>query len=210
LRWFERACFAADALTGGTVEEVLALDPDRVLASVFMAPTQQNALRELNIPVDTFGSPATVEDSKAQIWRLADGIGVGDEGRSLTASIDHALAQYAAPEVHEPISTVLWQSGEIVAGEQTLIADLMQRAGFSSHSQKLGLGQADRLSLEQMLVSPPELLLIAGDSAGQNHPLLSELEDTRIEHFDPNLLYCGGPTIIATMERLADIREQMR
>lgn len=198
------------AVTGGTVEEVLALDPDRVLASPFMAPATQNGLRDLNIPLATFGSPGNVEDSKAQIERLASLIRAPDAGRSLTRSIDLALTQYAAPTGYEPISTVLWQSGEIVAGEQTLIAQLMQQAGFASHSQKLGLGQADRLSLEQVLANPPDLLLITGDSTGQNHPLLGKLENTRIERFDPKLLYCGGPTIIAAMERLAAIREQMR
>ncbi len=197
-------------VTGGSVEEVLALDPDRVFASKFMSPATLNALRNLDIPVDTFGSPTNVKDSKAQIKRLARQVDAESRGWSVQNSIDDALLENAPRRGHEPISTVLWQSGEIVAGEQTLIAELMQQAGFSSHSQSMGLGQADRLSLEQVLANPPELVLIAGDSAGQTHPLLVQLEGTRIEHFDPKLLYCGGPTIIAAMERLAQIRKSMR
>ena len=41
------------------------------------------------------------------------------------------------------------------------------------------------------------------------HPALAELRDTRVERFDPSLLYCGGPTIIRAAERLAAIRSAL-
>ena len=70
-------------------------------------------------------------------------------------------------------SVLLWQAGQIVAGQETLIAQLLLEAGFESHAQDQGLGQADYVTLEQVLSDPPDLLLVAGDSAGQQHPALA-------------------------------------
>ena len=131
------------------------------------------------------------------------------EAEELIAQIEQALTQYAADPGHQEIPAVLWQPGQIVPGETTMISQLMRLMGFSSHSQSRGLGQADFLPLENILADPPELLLITGDARAQRHPALAQLEDTRIEFFDPSLLYCGGPTIIRAVERLAEIREAM-
>src|SRR5205085_10595490 len=52
--------------TGGTVEEVLALGPDLVVASTFEAPATMQAFARLHVRVETFGSPTTVAESEAQ------------------------------------------------------------------------------------------------------------------------------------------------
>ncbi len=196
-------------VTGGTVEEILALDPDIVIASTFMAPSTVQALRDLDLPLASFGSPTTVEQSIEQIAYAGERVGSEQAARDLIKRIESALAQNKALPSQEPISTVLWQPGEIVPGEGTLIHELMRRAGFSSHSEALGLGQADHLSLEMLLAAPPDLLLVAGNSRGQLHPALGQLQNTRVETLDPSLLYCGGPTIISAMERLGEIRREM-
>ncbi|MBA4009253.1 MAG: iron ABC transporter substrate-binding protein, partial [Erythrobacter sp.] len=70
-----------------------------------------------------------------------------------------------------------------------------------------GLRQADRVSLEAVLADPPQVLLVAGDAAGQRHPVLAgQLKATHIAAFDPSLIYCGGPTIPRARARLAEIR----
>ena len=103
---------------------------------------------------------------------------------------------------------MLWQPGGIVPGDQQLISEWLRAAGFSSHSAKLGLGQADFLSLEQVLADPPDVLLVAGKSRAQQHPALAEI-DTLVAEFDPALLYCGGPTIPRAMERLRQIHSEV-
>ncbi|MGB3472388.1 MAG: ABC transporter substrate-binding protein [Erythrobacter sp.] len=191
--------------TGGTAEEVIALAPDIVLASTFMAPATKAALERSGLRVETFGSAATVEESMAQVKRIAALAERPLAARGLTLSV---ILQ-RAPAFDEPVSAMLWQPGQIVPGEATLIAEHMRWAGFSSHSAARGLGQADHVSLEAVLADPPDLLLIAGDAAGQRHPMLDTLTGTRVESFDPSLLYCGGPTIVRARDRLKRIRESM-
>ena len=190
--------------TGGTVEEVLALDPDVVIASDFLAPATRAALADLDIRVETVGIAGDVESSLRQVRKLARVAGRPERGEALAAEIASAVrARPAAPA----ISTVLWQPGGIVPGEGALVTRLMQRAGLSSHSAARGLSQADYLSLERLLADPPQLLLVAGNERGQMHEALDALQQMRVERFDPALLYCGGPTIVRAMKRLREVRE---
>ena len=192
------------AITGGTVEEVLALDPDIVVGSSFMAPSARAAFARLGIRVAALDIAPTVGESLRQVRDLAAVAGQPARGEALIARIESALARTRSDA--EPVAAVLWQPGGIVPGEGALVSELMAHTGFASHSAARGLGQADYLGLEQMLSDPPELLLVAGQERAQAHPALARLGDLRTERFDANLLYCGGPTIIRAVERLAEIR----
>jgi iron complex transport system substrate-binding protein len=126
-----------------------------------------------------------------------------------------ALAKAAPPVGQAPISVVVWQSGGIVPGEGTLIADLLRRTGFTNFASAKGMRQADLLPLERMLADPPRLILSAGDPRAEEdrllrHPALAALRDTRREPYPSALLWCGGPTVIKAAERLAKIRETVQ
>ncbi len=191
--------------TGGTVEEIAALDPDMVVASDFIAPATRAALTDMGIRVETFGIAATVAASEAQVVRLARLAGRDAAGARLV----RRMAAAVAPTPGAPLPTVLWQPGGIVPGENTLATELMMRAGFASHSAARGLRQADYLSLERLLADPPRVLLVAGNDRGQQHPALRAVPGMQVARFDPSLLYCGGPTVIRAMERLRAIRAEL-
>ncbi|WP_232725735.1 ABC transporter substrate-binding protein [Qipengyuania seohaensis] len=191
--------------TGGTVEEILALEPDIVVASTFIAPATRAALGDLGRRVETFGSVASVEASIEQVRQLARLTGDPERGEALVASIEGAIADAGAEG--RPVQAAVWQPSGIVPGEGALISDLLRRTGFASYGAARGMAQADFLSLEQVVADPPEVLLIAGSDAGQRHPLLSDLPQMHRESFDTSLLYCGGPTIIRATERLKQIRQ---
>ncbi len=190
------------AVTGGTVEEVLALDPDIVVAGAFLAPATRAGLEDLGLRVEIFGIASTIEESLAQVRRLAELSGDPSAGEQLAMRILTATQ----PVVGERASAVLWQPGGIVPGGEALVSELMDRAGFDSHSAQRGLGQAAYLPLEQVVADPPDILLVAGREVGQRHPVLDAIPDMRRASLDPGLLYCGGPTIIRAMERLRNVR----
>lgn len=191
-------------VTGGTVEEVLALQPDVVVAGAFLAPSTRQAFADLGIRVETFGIASTIEDNHRQIRDLAALARNEAAGEMLITKIESALDK-AAIDGSDTLSAVLWQPSGIVPGEGALISSLMKQTGFTSHSAARGMAQADFLSLEEMLVDPPEVLLLAGQERSQQHPALGQL-DTHLAPFDASLLYCGGPTIIRAVERLSEIR----
>ncbi|MFN4114733.1 MAG: ABC transporter substrate-binding protein [Sphingomonadaceae bacterium] len=192
--------------TGGTVEEVLALNPDIVVGSAFMPPATRAALAEMGLQVETLGIASTVAESQAQVRALAAAVGEPERGEALAARIGQAAAQLDQGRASATPATVLWQPGGIVPGEGTLVGELMRRAGLASHTAARGMGQADYLSLEQVLADPPALLLVAGGERAQHHPALDRLPQTRRELFHPSLLYCGGPSIIRAAARLEQLR----
>ena len=189
--------------TSGTVEEVLALNPDIVVASTYLAPATHAALTDLGMRVVQVGGVESVEQSVAQIRELAEVSGQAAKGEALIARIEQSLEVLKADGGPE---TVLWQPGGIVAGEAALVSDLMRRAGLTSYAGKRAMSQADYLSLEQVLADPPQLLLVAGQGIGQRHRALDQIDGMRRITFDTRLIYCGGPSIIRAADRLAAIK----
>jgi len=190
--------------TGGTVEEVLVLDPDIVVASSYLPPATAQAFERLGIRVEIFGIATNLAENEAQVRRLAAITGHPDAGEPLLAVTDTALA---VPYEGRKVSALLWQEGGIVPGRETLIAALLDHFGFASHSEARGLGQASYVPLEQVLADPPQVIIAAGSERMLTHPALRHLEGVRYERLEPNLLFCGGPSIIRAAERLAEIRE---
>lgn len=201
--------------TGGTVEEILALNPDIVIAGAFLPYNTKAALERFGIRVVGFDIAHNVPESLDQIRQIGLVTANAARGRDLAAKIATAVAQAAPPPGERPVTTILWQSGGIVPGDNTLVNDLLRRTGFDSLSSRRGLRQADYLPLEAVLHDPPALILTAGTPGdGEDrmlaHPALQALVHTRRERFDPSMLYCGGPTIVRAVQRLAQIRRGFR
>lgn len=201
------------AATGGTVEEIVALRPDLVIGSPYMSPATTMALSRLGVRLEQIGMAPDVAESVAQVRRIALLAGHPERGEALVRRIAAALAANRPP-ARPPIPALVWQSGGIVPGNQTLIADLLRRTGFVNAAAMRGLGQADRLPLEAVLADPPRVIFAAGDGRGNEdrmlaHPALQHLTGTRHARFDPALLWCGGPTIIRAVERLGAVRRSL-
>ncbi len=194
--------------TGGTVEEVLALDPDVVVADTFLAPATRRALEAAGVELFTVGMVSSPSDSFMQIEMLSEIAGRPIQGALMAAEIGNAWEDFR--QEGPRISTLLWQEGGIVAGDGSLAYALLEHTGFASHSAARGLGQGAYLPLEQVLADPPELILAAGDERMLSHPALGKLEGVQYDTFDSALLYCGGPTIPRALRRLSQIREQAR
>jgi len=198
----------------GSAEEVLALRPDVVVAGTFLPPATAQAIKNAGIALVQLPIAETVEQSREHVAQLAALAGHPGRGVALLKRIDTALAAAAPRAGTVPKSTVVWQSGGIVPGDNTLIVDLLRRTGFVSLTGKKGMKQADFLPLERMLAEPPAVILAAGDAHSEedrllSHPALASLKDARRERLDPALLWCGGPTIIRAAHRLSQVRESL-
>ncbi|MDG2003150.1 MAG: ABC transporter substrate-binding protein [Novosphingobium sp.] len=201
-------------VTSGSLEEVLALGPDVVVADEYLPAVTRTALSDLGIRLVTLPIARNVSDSVEQVGQLARLVGHPERGAALNARISAALASAEPAPGARQISAVVWQAGGIVPGEDTLIIDLLGRTGFSSLSAARGFSQADYLPLEVLLADPPELILAAGHPRSNedrllSHPALNALTDTRRERLDPLLLWCGGPTIIRAAQRLGEVRDSI-
>jgi iron complex transport system substrate-binding protein len=193
-------------VTGGTVEEVLALDPDIVVASSFLDPALAQAFHRLGIRVETVGIAATVAESTEQVRQLAKVSGNRSGGEALVSRIERSVAD--AQREGPRLEALVWQEGGLVPGPATLVAQLLANSGFASHSAARGLGQGAYVPLERILADPPQVVLVAGGDRMLHHPVLRDLPGVRYEKLDPALLFCGGPTILRLAARLAALRDQ--
>ena len=196
----------------GTVEEIAALRPGLVIGSTFTPPATRAALARLGITLVELPIAHDVPGSLEQVRRIAALAGQPGRGAALVARIEAALAAARPPDGRR-IPALVWQSGGIVPGDGSLIADLLRRTGFANAAAARGLGQADYLPLERVLADPPAVILAAGGRDGEDrllgHPVLAQLPATRRVPFDSALLWCGGPTIVRAAQRLAAVRREV-
>ncbi len=197
--------------TSGTAEEVIALNPDLVIAGAHVALPTVHALQRMGIRLVQTRVADSVQQSRAQIMQVAEAVGAPQRGRQLIARIDAALAR-ATPTNAKPISAVIWQGEGMVPGAGTLADELLRRTGFRNMSRQYGLQQWDLLPLELLLAQPPQVLLTVHGTGQKTdrllaHPVLQRLNDrVTTAAFPMRLLQCAGPTIIDAVARLAEVR----
>ncbi|WP_448580580.1 ABC transporter substrate-binding protein [Thermaurantiacus sp.] len=190
----------------GTAEEVLAFRPDLVIAGVHTPATTRAAFQRLGIPLVLVGVPASVRESQAEIRRIAAAAGRPAAGEALVERIDSALAAARHKGARTP--ALLRTPAGVVPGAGTLVADVMERTGFSNAAAALGLRSWDVLPVEALLLNPPAVLL--ADPGASLHPALAQARTAiRIEPLPSRYLNCGGPTIIALAGALASIRSRL-
>lgn len=203
--------------TSGTAEEVIALKPGLVLASSFTPPATLAAYHRLGLNVATYGTAATIEENRAQIREIARAVGAPERGAALIARIDRAVAAAAPPDAARPAALLWIGASNLVNGQGTLIDEMLKRAGFRNASADFGVRNTGVLPLEFVVANPPQVVMTPERQDGADEQarrvdlrIRALRPETKIAHFPAELFFCGGPTIIPAMQRLAAIRRQVQ
>ncbi len=200
-----------------TAEDVIAAQPDLVIAGQHVSIQTIAALKRLGIPIMQIAVPESVNQSAQQITDIAARVGRPNQGAKLNGLIDAALVK--AQSTGAPITALIWQGSGLVPGTGTLADEMLTRTGFQNLSPELELGKWDILPIEGLLSKPPAVLLSGEANMGESnqdanrmlgHPALRKASaHIQVAHYPSRLLNCGGPTIIKSVERLAEIRSTM-
>jgi len=198
--------------TAGTAEEVVALKPDLVLASSFDAKATLAAYRRLGLKVLVLDSPTTIAASEAQVRAVAAAVGAPAAGEKMVARIERAMASTAPPDTARP-SALLFIQGSFANAGPNLLTEMLTRAGFGDGTRPFGMPYSGPLSIEQILAHPPAVVL-EPDPNGRSgslrrHVLAKAGYQVIEERFPRALINCGGPTIVAAMARLGEIRARV-
>jgi iron complex transport system substrate-binding protein len=204
-------------LTYETAEEIVLLKPDMVLASRHSSLATRNALQRLGVPVRTYSVPDSIESSLQQVLDVAADIGRVAAGQALVARIRQELAAAAAHHRGPPVTAAIYQPAGLTAGPDTLPGELMRIAGFENIAgTRYGIAKWQPLSLEQLIASPPQVLLAEPGAARattraeqlMSHRALAALDRVMLRaDFPARLLYCGGPVILDSLATLQRARE---
>jgi iron complex transport system substrate-binding protein len=205
-------------VTYETAEEVIALDPNLVLASRHTALSTRNALRRLGIKIELFDVPTSVADSFEQIRTVAHLIDREERGEALIARIERALEAATPPPDAPRITALLFQRNGFSSGHGTLVDEMLTRTGFINIAVRYGLRDWGNIPLERVIADPPQVLLAGEVTPGMptwadrvlRHPALmqAELHVSRAT-FPERLLYCGGPVLIESAAALANARRRV-
>jgi iron complex transport system substrate-binding protein len=197
------------------LEEIAALHPDLVLV------TKEINRRDTVRALDTLGIPSyatearTVDDIITSTQKLADLLGVPENGRSVAADLRQRLAalqtslQAAAPI---RVLFVVWTAPLISVGKDTFIADAIRKAdGISVVESPQDWPQ---ISLEEVARLQPEYLVFAAShsetgtrdfEALVNRPGWRILDAVRNRHFAviSDAVNRPAPRIVSAIEDLA-------
>lgn len=158
-----------------SLEAIVALHPDLVVASAINSWDTEHALERLGIPV--YGSdPQTVEGMLASTRRLADVLGAGEKGAETVGQLQARLDALKAklgdrPMVH--VLFVVWMDPLTTIGQDTFIADALRWAGAESvvtSDQKW-----PHWSFEEVVRVQPEYIVLSPDHQESNAAGLADL-----------------------------------
>ncbi len=203
--------------TWESAEEIIALQPDMVLASQHSALATRNALKRLHVPVHRFKVPKSVAESLAQVRKIAELVGHPQRGEALVGRIEAAIAAAAPAPGSRRLQALIYQPNGFAAGPGTLVDEMMDQAGFENVARRYGLKTWGNVGLERLLADPPQVLLVGEPAPGarswadrvMTHPALKSISGRmRTVRVLEKLLYCGGPVLIDTAAAMARARVQ--
>lgn len=195
----------------GRAEEVIALDPDLILAGPFTTPYTTDLLRRLGYRVETVPLPRSFAEASKVITDLADLLGVGARGSEMARRLDADLAelrQRVANPSGRPTAAFFEPNG-FTPTAGTIGDRLLSAAGLNNLAASL---ERPYLSLEDLISARPDFLVLqvqSGASRSQaeallDHPAMRGMEGYgQVLQLPPLAWACGGPEAVAAAHELA-------
>jgi iron complex transport system substrate-binding protein len=202
----EESLFATAAarhpLNYGTAEELLRFHPDVVIAGAYTNSFTRALLIRLGYRVVELAPETTVAEIESNLRTVASAVGHPDRGEQLVTTI---RAESRVLDAHRPArapATVVVRPGGFTVGRHSLADELMTLAGMRNVAAEQGLDRWGSLSMETLLRSAPELLVLTGYRLAQpslanmvlEHPALKRLRAERPTTTIPAAYWaCGLP-----------------
>jgi iron complex transport system substrate-binding protein len=184
-----------------TAETVLNYKPDLVVMYAGTKTRLHAQLKEIGVPILDVPWANSLADIRRITTMLGDKLGARDKASALLAEMDRTLSAARAHAARPAVSALLYETnGYAAAGSVT--DELMAIAGLDDVAPKLGLNRADRIPIEAVVSSAPELLIMNGDEKARDaegslllhHPALATLKDRTLIAWRPlKALLCPGP-----------------
>lgn len=205
-------------ITYGAAEDALRHNPDLVLAGPFGASATVDLLRRLGRKVVVVPLANDIDGVRAAVRTVAGAVGEEVAGEAMVAEFDRRLARLAPPAGSQAPTALIYQVGGLVSGPGSLADAVLGAAGFRNMSAAYRLTRGGRVSLEDLIARPPDLIVLASAppeyrtilADNLRHPLIHWL---RQRHASLELPWrywlCGTPHIADAIERLAEARARI-
>lgn len=198
-------------LLSGGAEDILALNPDVVVASRFDKRATRELLRRHGVQLVEFAMPRNMAEVRAQLRRMGGITGHPERADTEIARLDAAIAQAREAIGNRNVRVLPLSRRGWVDGRDSLVGALLQEAGLRNAADELGITDGGFVSLEAVIALEPDLLLVseAGDRAEDEgtalllHPALQRFYPATKRIVIPErLTVCGGVMLADALERL--------
>lgn len=201
----------------GLAEEVVPLAPDLIIGSAFATGNSVQMLRQLNYPVKTYSSPATLQEVEQFTRDIGAAVGEPERAEQIITNMRNEIAKAKAMVAGKPkLLAISYAPNGFTAGKHTLKNEIIEAAGYRNLAAELGIEYYGNLGVEQLLQARPDVIIMDEDLPNQNslaqqftsHPalqrLLGERGPTRIPS---NYWLCPGPLASKAVLALAEKRQ---
>jgi iron complex transport system substrate-binding protein len=202
-------------LNYGTAEELLKFAPDVVLAGTYTSPFTRTMLRRLGYRVVELEPEASIADIERNVRLVAELVGQVARGEQLVSALRERVRAVEANRPARSPAAVIVRPGGFTVGANSLANELLTLAGFRNVAAEQGLDRWGSLSMEALLRSAPDVIILTGYRSSQpslanavlQHPALAGLGAThRTVTVNTALWACGLPGSIeaaALLQRTA-------
>jgi iron complex transport system substrate-binding protein len=181
------AAAARHALNYGTAEELLRFDPDVVVAGAYTNVFTRALLARLGYRIVELEPETTVAEIERNVRVVAAAVGHTERGNEIVAAIRAEAATLGASQPARAPAAVVVRPGGFTVGRHSLADALMTLAGVRNVAAEQGLDRWGSLSMEALLRSAPELIVLTGYRLAQpsianamlEHPALTRLRAER-------------------------------
>ncbi len=196
--------------TRGTLEEVLALDPDLVVRNWGGSWDSEAMYARFGVPVLQVGDSATFDAAREDVLDAARVIGRSERGAVIARDLGNRLAHLRASWPRERAPVLYLSAGGAVGGAGVLMDDVIAAAGGRNLREEVGWAL---LPLERMIEAPPALVALGFFETGRTttsawspsrHPALRRmLANARTVNLPAASVSCEAWTAIDAAEIIA-------
>jgi iron complex transport system substrate-binding protein len=206
-------------LNYGSAEELLRLDPDVIVAGIYTNAFTRALMRELGFKVVDVVPANDLEDIARNLRQVGDAIAQRARAEGRIRSMRDRSAAIAARAPRRPLDAVVVRPGGFTAGRPSLADHLMQLAGLRNVAADQGLDRWGSLSMETLLASRPELIVLLDYRSGEpsianaalRHPALRRSRaGTRPVTMPSRYWGCGLPESLDSADRLVEFVRDTR
>ncbi|WP_148913779.1 ABC transporter substrate-binding protein [Neoaquamicrobium microcysteis] len=160
----------------GMGEEVFLMGPDLVLAGTFTAQPAVEMLRRLGFRVEQFPPESTFEGIRDSIRRMGQLLGRQERAEELVAELEAGLDDLLREPVAN-LSVAVYSANSYTSGEGSLSHAVIEAAGLTNITDKLGIAGVQRIPLEQLVLADPDIVVL-----GEQHYEKPALAQENFQH----------------------------
>lgn len=201
----------------GLAEEIYLMQPDLVVASAYSTRATVDLLRRLDVPVVLFEPSYSLSDVRARISQMGEALQRQGAAAAMLADFYARLATLTA-EVEQNPRAVLYYANGYTSGDNTLAGQILLAAGFANAASAAGYMAGQKLPLEVLAMTDPEIVITARPYPGASrsegildHPVVRTLRNSHAgATMTDHDWVCGTPYVLRAIANLVTARQALR